>query len=236
MSNPYFRFKQFTVFHDRCAMKVGTDGVLVGAWADTRNAKRILDIGTGTGLIALMLAQRSQAQIDAVDIDEDACVQAKENVARSPWSDRIQIYHCSIQNYAATCQQGYDLIVSNPPFFENSSKALKRARTVARHSDLLTQVDILQIAQELLYEDGRLVVIYPCEEAKAFQEKAELFGFFCSKKLYIKPTQESQVKRILLEFNKIQLLNQEKTIVIELAKHLYSPEFVALIKNFYLKY
>ena len=217
-------------------MKVGTDGVLVGTWTDTTDAKQILDIGTGTGLIALMLAQRSPAQIDAVDIDEDACIQARENVARSPWCDRIQVYHRSIQDYAATCQKRYDLLVSNPPFFENSSKALKKARTVARHSDFLGQVDILQIAQQLLYEDGRLVVIYPCEEAKAFQEKATAFGFFYNKKLCVKPTSKSQPKRILIEISSKPLLKEEDTIIIELSKHIYSPEFITLIKDFYLKY
>ncbi|XWK89879.1 MAG: methyltransferase [Phormidium sp.] len=236
MPNPYFRFKKFTVFHDRCAMKVGTDGVLLGAWANITNSQQILDIGTGTGLIALMLAQRSIAQIDAVEIDSEACNQARENIKNSPWSTRIQIYHNSLQNYAINCPKRYDLLISNPPFFTNASKAAIKARTIARHSDYLEQIDILQIAEKLLCEDGRLAIIYPTEQAQTFQEKAETFGFYCQRKLYVKSTLESPIKRILLEMGKNELEYQESTLVIETARHSYSAEFVALIKEFYLKY
>lgn len=217
-------------------MKVGTDGVLLGAWTDTTVTQQILDIGTGTGLIALMLAQRSPAQIDAVEIDEDACTQARENVERSPWSERIQVYHCSVQDYATTCQKRYDLLVSNPPFFENAYKASKKARSMARHSDRLSQFDILQIAEKLLREDGRLALIYPTEEARIFQEKAEAFGFFCNRKLYVKPRLKSQTKRVIMEFSKSQFPYRESAIAIEAARHIYTPEFIALIKDFYLKY
>lgn len=236
MPNPYFRFKKFTVFHDRCAMKVGTDGVLLGAWANITNTEQILDIGTGTGLIALMLAQRSPAQIDAVEIDLEACNQARENVSNSPWSKRIQIYHNSIQNYAINCPKCYNLLISNPPFFTNAYKAAIKARSIARHSDSLDQIEILQIAKKLLCEDGRLAIIYPTEQAETFQEKAETFGFYCQRKLYVKSTLESPVKRILLEIGKNQLEYQKNTLVIETARHSYSAEFVDLIKDFYLKY
>ena len=236
MPNPYFRFKKFTVFHDRCAMKVGTDGVLLGVWANISNTQEILDIGTGTSLIALMLAQRSNAQIDAVEIDLEAYNQARENIKNSPWSNRIQLYHNSIQNYAINCSKRYNLLISNPPFFTNASKAAIKARTIARHSDYLEQIDLLQIAEKLLCEDGRLAIIYPTEQAKTFQEKAETFGFYCQRKLYVKSTLKSPIKRILLEIGKNQLDYQESTLVIETARHIYSAEFVNLIKNFYLKY
>ena len=236
MPNPYFRFKKFTVFHDRCAMKVGTDGVLLGAWASIINTEQILDIGTGTGLIALMLAQRSTAQIDAVEIDLDAYNQAKENINNSPWPNRIQIYHDSIQNYTINCPKRYNLIISNPPFFTNASKAAIKARTVARHSDLLEQLEILQIAEKLLYENGILAIIYPTEQALIFQEKAESFGFYCQRKLYVKSTPQSPIKRILLELGKIPREYQESTVIIEMARHNYSAEFVNLIKDFYLRY
>ena len=236
MSNPYFRFKQFTVFHDRCAMKVGTDGTLLGAWTDITGVQSILDIGTGTGLVALMLAQRSQAHIDAVEIDAEACIQAQENVARSPWRDRIQVYQGSVQDYATTCSKRYDLIVSNPPFFDNASKASQKARTVARHSDSLRQLDLLQVTEKLLCENGRLVVIYPTDAAQLFQEKAESFGFFCQRKLSVKPTLASQTKRIILELGKYQLPSQENILTIEASRRVYTPEFISLIKDFYLKY
>jgi tRNA1Val (adenine37-N6)-methyltransferase len=236
MANPYFHFKQFTVFHDRCAMKVGTDGTLLGAWTDITDIERILDIGTGTGLVALMLAQRSSAQIDAVEIDEDACIQARENVARSPFWDRIAVHHCPIQDYALTCPLRYDLIVSNPPFFENASKAATTERAIARHSDRLEKVDLLQAAEKLLSQNGKLAVIYPTEDAKIFLKKAKCFDFFCYRKLYVKPTLKSPIKRIIMELKKIQLSEQESTLTIETASKIYTAEFIALIKDFYLKY
>lgn len=234
--NPYFRFKQFAIFHDRCAMKVGTDGVLLGAWTKIGGAQRILDIGTGTGLLALMLAQRSLAQIDAVEIDEEACIQARENVERSPFSNRIAVYQLSIQDYASTCSQRYDLIVSNPPFFDNAYKAIHQARNLARHSDRLDKVDLLQSAQQLLSENGRLAVIYPTEEAEIFHRKAEAFGFFCHRKLYVKPTLNSPIKRAIVELGKNQSEYQETSLTIEADRHIYTAEFIALIKDFYLKY
>lgn len=217
-------------------MKVGTDGVILGAWTEIAGARRILDIGTGTGLLALMLAQRSPAQIHAVEIDEDACIQARENVERSPFCNRIAVYHCSIQDYAVTCPQRYDLIVSNPPFFENAYKALHKARTLARHSDRLDKVDLLQSAAQLLSENGRLAVIYPTEEAQIFHQKAETFGFFCQRKLYVKPTLNSRIKRAIMELGKNQSEYQETSLTIEADRHIYTAEFIALIKDFYLKY
>jgi len=236
MSNPYFRFKQFTVFHDRCAMKVGTDGTLLGAWTDITGVQSILDIGTGTGLVALMLAQRSPAYIDAVEIDPEACIQARENVGRLPWRDRIQVYQGSVQEYATTCSKQYDLIVSNPPFFDNASKAAQKARTVARHSDSLRQIDLLQVAEQLLGESGRLAVIYPTDAAKTFQENAKVFGFFCHRKLSIKPTLASETKRIVLELRKHPSFSQDNSLTIEVKQRVYTPEFISLIKDFYLKY
>ncbi|MGB3508307.1 MAG: methyltransferase [Microcoleaceae cyanobacterium] len=236
MGGNEFRFKQFTILQDRCAMKVGTDGTLLGAWVDIYGAEKILDIGTGTGLIALMLAQRSFAEIDAVEIDTDSSIQAGENVQRSPWSDRIKIDNYSIQKYADICQKRYDLIVSNPPFFENASKAAKKARTVARHTDFLSQADLLQAAVQLLSETGRLAVIYPVEQAEYFQAKAESLGLFCYRKMYVKPMPKIPTKRILMELSKNKLPLRENTLIIEAKQYVYTPEFIILIKDFYLKY
>lgn len=235
-SNPYFRFKQFTVFQDRCAMKVGTDGVLLGAWTDIKNAERILDIGTGTGLVALMLAQRSTAQIDAVEIDESSCIQAQENIALSPWKERVKVYHSSVQDYTKTRPKRYNLIVSNPPFFENACKALELSRTVARHTDLLSPIDLLNVSQRLLDEEGRLTVIYPTEAANRFLNLAEEFGFFCTQKLFVKPTPTRSTKRILMELSQSQNRQSESTLTIEKDRHIYTAEFIRLVKDFYLKY
>ena len=217
-------------------MKVGTDGVMLGAWTDTTNVQQILDIGTGTGLIALMLAQRSQAYIDAVEIDAAACIQARENVSRSHFSQRIWVYHCAIGDYAIAQQKRYDLLVCNPPFFQNAYKPPDQARTLARHSDFLKPIDILHAAAQLLQDNGRLAAIYPTFEAKIFTEQAKALGFLCHRKLYVKTTLHSQPKRILIELSKSKLPYQENTITIEAARHVYTPEFIALIKDFYLKY
>ncbi|NEQ41757.1 MAG: methyltransferase [Okeania sp. SIO3I5] len=240
MGGNQFRFKQFTILQDRCAMKVGTDGTLLGTWVDISGVEKILDIGTGTGLIALMLAQRcgtrSPADIDAVEIDINSSIQARENVERSPWSNKVKIVNYSIQEYTNFCQKRYDLIVSNPPFFENASKAANKARTVARHTDFLSQDDLLQTAVKLLSKTGKLAVIYPVEQAQKFLELAEDFGLFCQRKLYVKPMPEIPTKRILMELGKNKLPLQEKTLTIEAKQHIYTPEFITLIKDFYLKY
>ncbi|EAW36648.1 tRNA1(Val) (adenine(37)-N6)-methyltransferase [Lyngbya sp. PCC 8106] len=235
-SNPYFRFKQFTIFQDRCAMKVGTDGVLLGAWTDFTNTQTILDIGTGTGLVALMLAQRSTAQIDAVEIDECSCIQAKENIELSPWKERIKVDNLSVQDYTKSCSKRYNLIVSNPPFFENAYKASEQSRTVARHTNFLSQVDLLNVSQQLLEKEGRLAVIYPTDAANSFQKMAQEFGFFCNQKLFIKPTPNRSIKRILMEFSQSQNNPSENTLTIEIDRHIYTPEFIDLVKDFYLKY
>src|ERR1051325_1206886 len=137
MSENVFKFKQFTVHQDRCVMKVGTDAVLLGSWVDTRGAKRILDIGTGTGVIAMMLAQKSSVGIDAIDIDLNACKQAKENAIECAWSDRISIHNISFQEFSASARKKYDLIVSNPPYFSDAPKPHTVERIQSRHTDLL---------------------------------------------------------------------------------------------------
>jgi len=202
-SNTFFRFKQFTIHQERCAMKVGTDGVLLGAWANVKEAQRILDVGTGTGLIALMLAQRTAhqttpAQIDAIEIDEAASQQARENVTNSPWPERVQVYHYALQEYMTRSINPYDLIIANPPFFEKAHKAANPARSLARHNDTLTHDDLLDAACQLLTAKGCLSVIYPTEIAQHFLTRADTYGFVCQRKLRVKPTPMLPVKRILV--------------------------------------
>ena len=156
MSNPFFQFKQFTIRHDKCAMKVGTDGVLLGAWAGTESCSRILDVGTGTGLIALMLAQRSKAVVDAIDIDADACLQAQENAESSLFAGRINVFHSDLVDFAQASTHLYDLIVSNPPYFVDSLKCPNLQRNTARHTDTLTLEDLLQYSRKLLAPQGRI--------------------------------------------------------------------------------
>jgi tRNA1Val (adenine37-N6)-methyltransferase len=237
MANNYFKFKQFTIFQDRCAMKVGTDGVLLGAWADCENAKTILDIGTGTGLIALMLAQRSLAHIDAIEIDQSASEQASENVTKSPWESRISVLNISLQQFTEQIDKKYDLIVSNPPFFQNSLYAPDQNRTNARHNASLEYEDILDASLKLLSNNGMLSLILPYLEGTMFIVKAAGKGLYCVRQTNVLPNPGKTPKRLLLEFTKIKKPLVEQEIIIELNKrHEYSDAYKNLTRDFYLKF
>ena len=207
--NPGFRFKQFFVRHDRCAMKVGTDGVLLGAWAPTNPLTptpltRILDIGTGSGLIALMLAQRCpDAQIAAIDIDPDAVAQARENFAASPWSDRLHVAQSSLQEWQmgnGKCgnDKWYDLIVSNPPYFTASLKNPDAARCTARHNDTLPFSVLIAESAKRLAPDGTLALIVPAEAEAELQSLAEAHSLHCTHHCYVHPKPGRPAKRVLL--------------------------------------
>ena len=236
MSNPYFRFKQFTVFHDKCAMKVGIDGVLLGVWSPIGDAKNILDIGTGTGLIALMLAQRSSAMVTAIDIDQDVVYQAGENVLNSPWKDRVAVQRCSLQEFTATEATTFDLIVSNPPYFVNSLKNLDKNRTTARHTDSLTHEELINDSLNLLSTGGRLCIILPINEGMQCVDFAQSKGLFCSKQVKVFPKPGALAKRLLLEFGFTKVDTVVSELMIETEdRHHYSTEFSVLAKDFYLK-
>lgn len=237
MSNSYFRFKQFTVYHDLCAMKVGIDGVLLGAWTPVlQSEQHLLDIGTGSGLIALMLAQRTKAQIDAIDIDSGAVKQAQINVGASEWHDRIEVYHQSLEVFAEKSSRRYDLIVSNPPFFVSSLQAPDQARTMARHTGSVTHQQWLKYAAQLLKKTGRICFILPVTEGLKCIEYANESGLFCYQSVYVYPKPDVAAKRLLLEFGFSNRKTQISTLTIETEnRHQYSNEFTALVKDFYLK-
>ena len=237
MGNPYFRFKQFTVYHDLCAMKVGIDGVLLGAWASTENAKRILDIGTGSGLIALMLAQRNEnALIDAIDVEKSAVRQAEINIQHSAWKERIKAHEISLQDFVSMAKNKYDLIVSNPPFFVNSLKTPEKERTNARHTDSLTHEELILLSKSLLAPNGKICVILPIKEGNLCEIFAEKSGLFCSKMVLVFPKPETEAKRLLLEFSTEKKETEISELTIETAiRHQYSAEFTELAKDFYLK-
>ena len=236
MSNPYFSFKQFTVYQDQCAMKVGIDGVLLGAWTCIENTARILDIGTGTGLIALMLAQRSDSIIDSIDINPNACAQASENIRLSPWSNRVNVQEISLQDFAVKTIQRYDLIVSNPPYFINSLKAPDDDRTTARHTDSLTHEDLISNSISLLKPLGRICIILPVTEADQCKNYALNNGLFCRREVRVIPKPNAVIKRILMEFGFQDCQNEITELVIESdIRHQYSVEFTLLAKDYYLK-
>lgn len=235
MSNPYFKFKQFTVFHDKCGMKVGVDGVTLGAWADASDAKTILDVGCGSGLIALMLAQRSNAMITALDIDENCVLQSKENIYNSPWKDRIFVKHISFQDFANSATETYDLIVSNPPFFNNSLKNPSQARSVARHTDTLPHLDLIKNTIKLLNEKGKFCVILPITEGENFINLAEKEGLFCNQKVTLFPNLVKPAKRLLLEFRKEKTECKVSEMTIEKERGIYTEEYGEMVREFYLK-
>lgn len=198
--NNWFEFKQFRIEQHKSAMKVGTDGVLLGAWTPVENAQKILDVGTGTGLIALMLAQRSDALVDAVEIDEQASAEAEFNFKHSEWNHRLRIYHADFQLFANESHQQYDLIVSNPPFFVNSLKNANAASANARHNDLLTFNQLITGAYALLGKTGRFCIIIPFTSCTEFRESARLAGFYLRHQTMVIPKAGRVPKRVLLEF------------------------------------
>lgn len=229
-----FTFKQFTIHQERCAMKVGTDGTLLGAWADVENRKRVLDIGCGSGLIAIMTAQRSDAQITGIEIDADAASQAKENVESTPWSNRIEIINTSLQEYTADTK--FDAIVSNPPFFVNSMKCPAGNRSVARHSDTLPCPVFISCAAKLLSEDGTLSVVIPYDLCDTWCYEALLKGLSLQRMTTIQTLPHKPAKRVLLEFGKKNRLTPEKdNLVLEDTPGKYSIKACEMLKDFYLK-
>ena len=234
MSNPFFQFKQFTVRHDKCAMKVGTDGVLLGAWAGTESCNRILDIGTGTGLIALMLAQRSKADIDAIDIDADACRQAQENAESSPFAGRINVIHSALADFAHAGTHKYDLIVSNPPYFVDSLECPDRQRAAARHNDSLTYEELLEGVNRLLAADGLFTVVIPTDVVDRVKAIASMNKLYAIRQLNVITKPGGIPKRTLIAFS---FSNREcviEELLTELARHQYSEEYIALTREYYL--
>lgn len=236
MANPFFQFKQFTIRHDQCAMKVGTDGVLLGAWANTRCCSTILDAGTGTGLIALMLAQRCDACIDAIDIDADACRQAEGNIAASPFDGRIRVFHAELAQYAASCLVRYDLIISNPPYFIDSLKCPDGKRNTARHTDTLPLCSLIKDCRTLLSNTGRIALVLPFEQLDALLLLAGENGLCLVRQTNVIPIPGAAPKRLLIELSASpQPLPASENLLIEEARHQYSEAYKALTKDFYLK-
>ena len=236
MSNDYFQFRQFVVHQQRCAMKVGTDGTLLGAWAAAPSGQcRILDIGTGTGLIALMMAQRfPEAEVTGIDIDEDAVTQAVENVRLSPFSERVRIYRQDIVNFTDII--GFDAIVSNPPYFVDSLACPDDQRTIARHAVSLTYEQLMHQVYRLLKDEGRFSVVVPSDCRAKIEAAACLEGFFTTRVCLIKTTPRKQPKRQLIEFQKHPVSELDISEgVIEVSPNVRSEWYQQLTKEFYIK-
>lgn len=235
-----FQFKQFSITQERAAMKVGTDGVLLGAWVPLINGPyNILDIGAGTGVISLMLAQRSAAdQIDAIEIDQDAYEECVENFENSPWSDRVYCYHAGLDEYTDELfEEGddYDIIVSNPPFYSENYSSGDPQRDQARFQDALPFDELVESAQALLSDNGIFAVIIPFKEEENFVALCQSVGLHPLKITRVKGTPTAEVKRSLLAFTRIEQQPLVDELTIELERHVYTPEYIVLTKDFYLK-
>ena len=233
-----FTFKQFSVNQDRCAMKIGTDGVLLGAWTPLiNNPFNVLDIGAGTGILSLMLAQRSNAeQIDAIEIDEDAYEQCVENFEASPWGDKLFCFHAGLDEFVDEPEDEYDLIVSNPPFYTDDYKTDNTSRDLARFEDALPFEELIEAAALLLSDNGIFSVIIPYKEEERFIDLCAEVELFPVKVTRVKGTPTTEIKRSLLAFKRFELsVLEADELVIETSRHQYTDDYINLTKDFYLK-
>lgn len=234
MSNNYFQFKEFTIQQGNCAMKVCTDACLFGAFI--ANSKlitgNILDIGTGTGLLSLMLAQKSRGNIDAVEIEAGAFAQAKENFEASPWKDRLKIYYTDILNFHP--EKKYAHIISNPPFYEDNLRPEDEGKNVAKHDSNLTLKVLLGLINDLLSNEGSFSVLLTYHRIDYFEKQAKQYGFYLQEKLLVKHTADHPVFRGILIFSRSLKIVTNSSLLIKEGQGNYSGEFIELLKDYYL--
>ncbi len=236
MTKPFI-FKQFEVNQNRCAMKIGTDAVLLGAWTSLNsNPYSILDIGAGTGVLTLMLAQKSSAElIDAIEIEDDAYEQCVDNFEQSPWSDRLFCYHASLAAFVDEIEERYDLIISNPPFYNDTHKSENQQRDLARFTDAMPFRHLIESVSKLLSKNGLFSVVIPFTEEKDFIVLASKEHLFPSRILRVKGTPTSEIKRSLIEFSFDETVAEISELIIETSRHQYTDAYIKLTKDFYLK-
>ena len=236
MDKPFI-FKQFEIHQDRCAMKIGTDSVLLGSWASIENnPSSILDIGAGTGVLALMMAQRHQSEtIDAIEIDDDAYEQCVENFEQSPWGDRLFCYHASLEEFVDEIEDRYDLIISNPPFYNDTYKSENEQRDLARFSDAMPFRHLIESVSKLLSKNGWFSVVIPFSKEKDFIVLASKEHLFPNRILRVKGSPSSEIKRSLIEFSFQETDAEIQELIIETSRHQYTDDYIKLTKEFYLK-
>jgi len=227
-----FKFKEFSILQEKSAMKVGTDGVLLGCWVTCEKANTILDIGCGTGLITLMLAQRNfNSNVIGIEIDKIASQEAQLNSSNSDWEERIEIKHASLKQF--TPQLKFDLIVSNPPFFPQNKS--QHSRDIARHTNTLSFEELMDNAAKLLAEKGIFAVIIPKNSEEYFCKIASVKKLYRNRVCYVKGNETSEVKRVMMEFSFIKTAVLTEHLTIETSRHNYTDKYIQLCKDFYLK-
>lgn len=234
----HFRFKKFTVHQEHAAFKVTTDSVLLGAWADVEGAGTILDIGTGTGLLAMMAAQRSDARIIALEPDRNSFMQAGLNFTASPWYDRLTLVHTAVQDYQPLGNMLFDAIISNPPYFVDSLLNTEESKARARHAVSMSHADLAGAAARLLAPAGRLHLVLPVNEAVRFVALARDYNLHCRRRMFVRPTPELPPARVLMSLQRgvPQSCDESELVIEKGGRHLYSDEYVSLTKDFYLKF
>jgi len=231
---PFF-FKKFALFHHRSTMKIGTDAILLSRWVEVNADDEVLDIGTGCGLIPLMLSQKGIKNADAVEIDGDSCDEAAQNFRNSAWNSRLFAIHADIKSYSETCGKKYDLIVSNPPFFFGDNVPQKAKKGLARHTNTLSYNDLLSSVKRMLKPNGRFALVLPALEARTFLKEAENQGFYLKKEMKIVPIEGKEPNRINMQLvvNQVDRAESE-TFVLRYADHSFTKEYKDFLKDFYL--
>lgn len=232
-----FQFKKFTIHQDRCAMKIGTDAVLLGAWTSINHQPySILDIGAGTGILSIIMAQRSAAEtIEAIEINADAYEQCVENFENTPWNDRLFCYHASLLEFIDQVDDTFDLIISNPPFYSENYKSKNSQRDLARFQDAMPFEHLILAASKLLSTKGIFSVVIPYTEEAHFTHLAKKNGLYPHRICHIKGTPDSLIKRSLIEFSFQKKTIQKSRLVIETSRHIYTEDYITLTQDFYLK-
>lgn len=238
MTDSQFSFKQFNILQNRCAMKVGTDSVLLGSWVQLPESGHLLDIGTGTGVLSLMAAQRSKSlRITAVEIDSEATEQARENIARSAWHERITVLNDDFVQWATICNQQYDCIISNPPYFEQSLLSPSSSRNMARHTCTLDYAKIFELSRKIIKPDGLLSLVLPADIYARTNETAQLYGWGVKRLTMIRTTTRKNAKRVLCEWQQYHIAPcTPQMLTIHNDDGTYSQEYISLTQDFYLHF
>lgn len=235
-SRPFF-FKRFGMFHHRSTMRVGTDAVLFARWVGVSCSDRVLDVGTGSGIIPLILAQREAGRVDAIELDFDSCEEARQNFEISVWSDKLAVFNEDVRFFADNAKGKYDLIVSNPPFYSSDVKPIREKKVMARHVSTLSYQDLLVSARKMLKDDGRLAVVLPYYESRLFIKDAEKQGFYLQKEFLISPIEGKEPNRVNLQFGlNNQQCDDRVLFTIRNKDYLYTEEYKEFLKDFYLDF